>query len=131
MGAPAARVLVRGAGRSIGRAGNLPFAAMELIREVTDFVSLIQREKTKRTAIKTRRDVLVARIRAETALIETHLHGQFRNRSLVFQNLLGLYCMTLEHGRPPEESEKILDAITILVREDPIADAVQAFGCTS
>lgn len=128
MGTPTARALVRVTGRSVGRAGNLPLAALELIREVTDFVAFVQAEKTKRTAIKTRRDVLVARIRSETALIEAYLEGEFRNRSHVFRNLQGLYCMVLEHGRPPEEADKILDAITLLAREDPIINAVRACG---
>lgn len=114
------------ASRAIAVVG-LAEAGRDMVKAVSDYASVRQRERTQRALIRAEATVTRDRIRAQRSVLERAVDGELQKQNKV----IDAGCSLLHHAMQSDNLAQLELAVQLLtetVAQSPVRDAVNAFG---
>ena len=100
---------------------DMGLAAQKLLSDVTDYLALVETEKTKRLEIRSTYQVEVAKIEALKATFETFLNRSFEERKQNFDQLFDAVRTSMNKG-DIISLEMSLSAVVELAKTSPLSE---------
>ena len=100
---------------------DMGLAAQKLLSDVTDYLALVETEKTKRLEIRSKYQVEVAKIEALKATFETFLNRSFEERKQNFDQLFDAVRTSMNKS-DMKSLEMSLSAVVELAKASPLAE---------
>jgi len=100
---------------------DMGLAAQKLLSDVTDYLGLVETEKTKRLEIQSKYQVEVAKIEALKSSFETFLNRSFEERRQNFEQLFDAVRTSMNKG-DMMSLEMSLSAVVELAKTSPLAE---------
>jgi hypothetical protein len=100
---------------------DMGLAAQKLLSDVTDYLALVETEKTKRLEIQSKYQVDIAKIEALKSSLETFLNRSFEERRYNFEQLFDAVRTSMNKS-DMKSLEMSLSAVVELAKASPLAE---------